>query len=501
MDLATPSLSPVTPINGKGITLNIEPSIANSLTEGQIIKASVQQVINSVVWLKADGHLLQAHTEVPLQPGQQVLLKVTGANSERVSLQLQPQTSSSLPLQMIEGKGGIETLLNSWGIEADPTNLDIAQALLTQAHSVHPDDIETIRTLWRTFPSAIQTIPADNSAQAKQLEALTFLHVHQLPVNEESVALAQHWLDGLPALTERLTNLQSTLDEALGQLNHFQPNQPVLEQLRNSLLSARNQLENLPVILAKPTAEIATDITKLTVQLGTPPEAELMASMNSNQQTVNNPQETVDASQKFNLPISTAIHNLLSLEKEGNKSGELTRLSHIIRETLSQTSLDDRTTQTLHRLADQLDHFSKDLGATQLSNLTRNPDPTTTSYYFFPIPLTMPDGTHTAQLKVYRQPGKREVDPQNLRLALLLDLPSLGEIAIDLTIFKHHLNGKILSGQPQTRQLVDTSLSELRENLNKLGYHIDGLTSSLLAPETEKVQPIPSFSNGIDVSA
>ncbi|NJN92631.1 MAG: flagellar hook-length control protein FliK [Anaerolineales bacterium] len=501
MDLATPSLSPVTPINGKGITLNVEPSIADSFTEGQIIKASVQQVINSVVWLKTDGHLLQARTEVPLQPGQQVLLKVAGANSERVSLQLQPQTSSSLPLQIAEGKGGIETLLTSWGIEADPTNLNIAQALLTQARSVHPDDIEAIRTLWRTLPSAIQTMPTGSSAQGKQLEALTFLHVHQLPVNEESVALARHWLDGLPALTERMTNLQGTLDDALGQLNRFQPDQPALEQLRNSLLSARNQLANLPITLTKPTAEMATDLTKLTIQLGTPPEAELLTSISNSQQTINNLPEIVDSKQNFDFPIPSTIHNLLSLEEEGGKGGELARLTHVIREALSQTNLDDRATQTLHRLTDQLEQFSKDLGATQLSNLTRNPDPTTTPYYFFPIPLTTPDGTHTAQLKVYRQPGKREVDPQNLRLALLLDLPSLGEIAIDLTIFKHHLNGKFLSGQPQTRQLVDTSLGELRDSLNKLGYHVDGLTSTLLTPETQKPQQTPSLSNGIDVSA
>jgi hypothetical protein len=133
------------------------------------------------------------------------------------------------------------------------------------------------------------------------------------------------------------------------------------------------------------------------------------------------------------------------------------------------------------------------LGAIQLSNLANTTDPIGEQYYLFPIPLATSNGPHTAHLKIYRRPGQNSVDPENLRLALLLDLPELGEIAIDLAVFERHLSGKILSGQQQTHQLVAVELDELREGLKGLGYQVDSLTCDLLSAEEE-----PGFSANDD---
>ena len=152
---------------------------------------------------------------------------------------------------------------------------------------------------------------------------------------------------------------------------------------------------------------------------------------------------------------------------------------------------DDSTRPILRRIADQLDLVSKDLGAIQLANLSQPQTAPTEQHYLFPIPLSTPAGPHTAQLKVYRRPGESAIDPKNVRLALLLDLPELGQLAISLTVFERHIGGQILSADPQTRQLVDLSLDQLVESLHNLGYTVNNLSSDLLlaepapAPENE----------------
>jgi hypothetical protein len=177
----------------------------------------------------------------------------------------------------------------------------------------------------------------------------------------------------------------------------------------------------------------------------------------------------------------------------------LARLALALDEALKQARLDGPATQALRGLADQLELVSKDLGAVHLSNLANSPSQAVEPYYFFPIPVNTPAGPQTAQLKVYGQPGQRAINPGNVRLALLLDLPSLGEIAVELTILQRHLSGRILSGRVETHRLVETELPQLRESLSQLGYRIEILSGDLLDKPVSSVQPAKL--TAIDVSA
>lgn len=506
MNLVTPGLTP-NPINipATAGSVYIQPSTGTSFTftAGQVIEATVQQIINSVVWLKVDGQVLQARTETPLQLGQQVQLKVAEVGPSKVNLQLQALTSP-LATSVQEGtgivRGGIETLLASWGLPTDQINLDIAQALLTHTQTLQPEDVQDIRAQWQTLSLPLQSGSPNIETAHQQLEALTFLHTHQLPVSHEALTLTQNWLNGLPHLTEQLTELQMHLDNALGQLHQVEGSHPALEQLQDTLLAARTTLANWSISPEHSSEQISRNLNQFISQMSTPAEAELASVLT----------HTVSSS-TLPLPLETPEGKLLLTIKAGDETTTLTNPLHRLASNLaeilaSQTDLDQPTLAVLHRLADRLDQFSTDLGGLHLANLNTPHNQQVEPYYFFPIPILTPNGHSTAQLKVYQQPGQREIDPKNMRLALLLDLPSLGEIAIDLTIFERHLSGRILSGRDETHHLVETEVGELQHSLSNLGYQIDALSCDLLKhPQfnvqhpTSNVQPL-TF-NGINLSA
>jgi hypothetical protein len=179
-----------------------------------------------------------------------------------------------------------------------------------------------------------------------------------------------------------------------------------------------------------------------------------------------------------------------SLSK-GDLTNPLHRLASVTVEALADKNLGEttlqgtRTAEILRHLVDRLESISKDLGAIQLSNLATSPTPAFEECYLFPIPLATAGGATTAHLKVFRRPGQQAVDPDNVRLALLLDLPELGEIAINFNVFEKRLSGQILSERERTHQRVKSGLNELHHRLNDLGYWIDSLTCNMFSDQEE----------------
>jgi hypothetical protein len=429
--------------------------------------------------------MLQARTQVPLQPEQQVMLKVVEANPLRIHLQVQnpvPQNTSF----------DFKALLTSWGLEADEVNLTIAQALLAHAHTVNPDDVKAIRATWQSLLAFAPSLTTNEGNETAQLEALTFLHVSKLPINGETLVLARRWLNGLSPLIGRLAELQQSLDDVLWQLYRFEAGKPGRDELHDILLSVRTEIAHWPISPDQPLEKVMADLTSLIRQLSTPPEAKVAALP-----LLNSPSFLASEAAPSLKEGALAAHPAQS--GKNVESDPLQSLTSAVAKALSQGNFDRVTTQALHRLADQLDLLANDLGASHLANLAHTLNPATEPYYSFPLLLATPAGPRQAQLKVYPQPGQHTIDPQNLRLAILLDLPALGEIAVDLTIFERHLNGKILSRQPQTHQLVEGELDQLHDGLSNLGYRVDGLISGLLTVSASKNQP--STFNGIDVSA
>lgn len=537
-----------------------EPGLIE-LAEGHLIKATVQRVADEMALLNFGGKSIMVRTDVPLEPQQRVLLQVTTANANNISFQIvnqaSPSTTDGQPASLTLPPGNLQSLLLTWGLEPDPINQNIAKSIFAQSHTLTPESIQTVRTMWQTLPT-YASLPSDNGGQVGNLDALVYLHTNKLPINSESLLLAKHWLNNALPIAHRLTNLQQTLQTVQTRLQSLiqqttsntaqstetsiplQPQNgqaaaaPIPQPLTN-LLSTVNatlsQMTNWSISADTPTGEIAARLANLITNLGTPPESHL--ANQANPQAALPPTELANGGEQRGLsPATPAVAQQAtkaapqtqptngasapqpaaanpapqpaepfqmpaSAHSQPGPASEqlnpLPRLAAAIHQALDNPNLDQPTAHALRQLSTQLEAVVKDLGAIQLSNLTHPAQPLNEPYYMFPVPLQTPQGPQTAQLRVYRRYGHSSVDPDNLRLALLLDLPELGEIAVNLTVFEQHLSGKIFSGKETTHQRVENSLDELYHNLKNLGYHIDSLRADRLSDvekrEFDRSQP------------
>jgi len=467
------------------------------LAKGQLVQATVQRVTDEQVLLNLGGLVVAARSQVPLQPQQRVLLEVVEADQAQVSLRLISRADGTItapgavPTPIKAQPEGLQALLLSWGLEGDEIDLAIARSLLAYGQSVSPEDVLTVRGQWQTLPSH----------QLGDLAALSYLHVNRLPVSRESVTLAQHWLNGGPALAERLTNLQQALDQVLARLPATPDNNPALAGLRDVLQRLSAQLAGWRLSGDVPTPELAARLAGLLRELGTPPEAELARrlatllpsnaltgldaspaeSVGTEQPASGTPSNHVQAEASHELAAAHPQRALMTGEAEHNRL--LRQVDRALSEALADPKLDASLAQPLQRLHEQLAWLAKDLAATQLANLSATANPSTPDCYLFAIPMETDQGARTAYLKIYRQPEQRDLDPDNLRVALLLDMPELGEMAINLVLFERRLSGQFLCMRPETQGIVDAQLGELREQLKALGLRVDRLSSEVLTAQ------------------
>jgi hypothetical protein len=479
------------------------------LAEGALLKATVQRVTDEMVLLNINGRLLSARTEIPLQARQEVLLEVTKASPLQVALRPLPQTApgGGSPAPALHN---LPTLLTGWGVNPDDANLTIARTLFQQTHTLNPADIQTVRSLWHS----------QGNNQPANLPALVYLHTQQLPVNTESLAMARHWLNtplaNGAAIAQNLAGLQQSMNQALAHLQNAAGQNPATAHLAAAMETALTQMAGWSVSADTPAAEIMARLSALIPRLGTPPEADLHALMARPQPNAPAPAGADSGQPARPALVITADGTVLNLAAPAKApqarpvlphaalpdSGPadlnpLHRLAGVVKEALAQAGPDDApapTMQALREVAGRLDTLTKDLAAVQLSNLAQTPHPAAEPYYLFPIPLHTANGPRTAHLKVFHRDGQREVDPDNVRLALLLDLPELGEVAINISVLEKRLSGQILSGREHTHQRVAEELAELRHNLGNLGYWVDSLTADRLTaqPQPAKTAPAPA---------
>ncbi|HRV92062.1 MAG TPA: hypothetical protein P5526_07860 [Anaerolineae bacterium] len=457
------------------------------LTKGSLIEATVQRVADSLAWLNVEGKIFVARLEIPLQAKQQITLEVADVTSSQIKLRLaedttglQSQTTSPIVTH------NLETQLMSWGLEADDINLSITKTLLTHNQTINPTDIETVRALWRGLSSSISLSATEGA------ETIAHLFARQLPINKEAVSLAHAYLNRVPNISPQFTELRSTLSQAYNQIKQL--SHPSLSQLSHLLETTLNQAASWMISADAPPAENAARLANLVATMGTAPESELAnhllqiknPSSSGGSEGGTSPTVIIESSAMVDSPSLTILTSGRT-PAAPPVTNPLYQLATAITKTLDAVNdgsldIDQAETQTLHRLVRQLDSVSNTLGAMQLSNLGHTPNLAAEPYYLFPIPLATPDGSHTAHLKIYRQPGHNTIDPDNLRLALLLDLPELGQMAINLSIHQseRYLNGQILSGREQTHHLASTELNQLHDQLAALGYRVGTLTTGLL---------------------
>jgi len=485
------------PVQGAPAALG---SLVVELATGQVIQATVQRVADDHVWLNLGGFILMARSEVPLEEQQRISLKVVEADQGQITLRLVSRSAGPGPAANAGGEGqnpavsasaNLSSLLSAWGLESDAVNMRIAEALLTCGQTVSPEDVLAVRGQWRALPNH----------QMGDIEALAYLRANQLPASRESVELAQHLLNGSPRLAEHLDALREAMNAAVSQLRAVQGQQPALDQLDGTLTLAAARLADWRVGDGQSSPELAERLAGLITGLGTPPEAELARHL---QVLVLGESEAGDASQGRaaargaqgetaqagkGAAAARAILADASDQMLAGRPNLLRQIETALADALANPKLDSATARVLQHVQDQLSVVRQDLSAAQLANVSDVANPAAEPCYVFCIPMQTSQGSRSGYLKVYHAPGHQALDPDNLRLALLLDMPALGEIAVSLTACERHLVGQFLCARPDTRHDVAESMDELSDRLNALGYRVDRLGSELLpAPRRAELQ-------------
>ena len=371
--------------------------------------------------------------------------------------------------------------MTEWGLAVDATNIALARALLAQQGSVNRIEVQTLRSLWNrlsnsTAHSPVQsdatTAPPDRAAA----KALATLYANQLPITPTTMELAHEWVNGPPQLAHSLAELENALTDAIRQLRspgqHSLAAQDLLAELEQAV--QRTALWSVP--LDSSATIVARRLPASLAAAGIPQDTMLSEYTDL--------AGLLQRAERGEGPLASAdVQALLQAvgEAESDNPGRwLQHLASKVHSFLSQLDADSRLTPSLLRLQGQIDRVATDLASIQLINTGHSATMAADVAYMFPLPMTTPDGPSTAYIKVYRRNGHSEIDPQNVRLALIFDLPELGEMTFNLSIVEQRLNGQILTLRDRTHHLVLEQLSELRDNLDQLGYQVEGLTCGRL---------------------
>jgi flagellar hook-length control protein FliK len=453
-------------------------ALNSGLANGQILNAVVKNIVDNFVQLEVYGRILTARSEVPLSPRQQVQLEVINAQSNKIILRLSEFPLSTVPRQQIDLPASIRALLGSWNLEADDTNLEIAKTLLSLQKPLTAQDILAVRGLWCRI----------TDSKLADLDTITFLYANRIPVQKESITIADHLLMYKDALAHRLNETKSVLDQMLTQLQSSLTKQSILNPQFRALETqiARIVDWSIPIELSPP--QISQSLQRFLIDFGRPLEAELathISTLDASEESLelrlhsNDLSGAVSSTDTF-LPVAevtssrekkalaTQVNALSALMKVSG--GIPDRLITVISDLLSNLDLDDQIAQLVRNFEDPLQNLALDTSANHLSNLVTTSEVNSSPFYCFPLPLLLPEGAGTGYLTIHKNIGEEKINPDNMRLALLLDLPELGEITVKLQIVKKHITGQITSSREKTYELIETQISDLHDALKKQGY-------------------------------
>jgi hypothetical protein len=138
----------------------------------------------------------------------------------------------------------------------------------------------------------------------------------------------------------------------------------------------------------------------------------------------------------------------------------------------------------------------------QLLNLPARDDPN--AHLFLQLPLLFGQERTTADLRAFyaERDGRRQIDPENVRVVLRLDLTHLGRVGVDLRVANRIVDCRIdVDGEAQ-RALFSEAGEDLKAGLERCGYAVRKVACEVRPPAPEEGAPEERRSKiGLDVRA
>lgn len=487
--------------------------------QGRVLAVQGSQIVIALL-----GERITAESRLSLQIGQLLDLVVREVRPDRVTLQIAQETEGTMPILQPLTDQGLRDLLVAQHVQADPTNLLIARALIRNA-------LPITSTIVLTARHALLFIDAPPAAD---VDAAIFLMAKDLPVTPQSLDLAKDALLQPDSLGARVQTLATQLVELLSQPTP-EGATPVLP--RPLLALAQRVLQDLPLVLPDQARgqALAALIRQVLDQIGTPTEARLARLLEEPRTVSSCPNQPAgparaqpsaagaaravliespprasegqpDIAQGEGHQALPVLPRLQSQEMAHDFRQQLVLLKDTLALVASEFPRDHSGAPPLHQLQTTIREVISMVEREQLANAGLPPPTQAQGYYLFHLPIATvgQDATDTAEVRIYYQQRDRtkQVDPENAHLAFLLTMSRLGPVAVHVDLYQKHLRCRIECVRQDATDLFQQSSHELKERLKDIGYVVDAIHSATArSPEMRSEPPATSNLFTIDVQA
>ncbi|MHB8620600.1 MAG: flagellar hook-length control protein FliK [Chloroflexota bacterium] len=117
----------------------------------------------------------------------------------------------------------------------------------------------------------------------------------------------------------------------------------------------------------------------------------------------------------------------------------------------------------------------------QLQNSLSLSRPVDPGFVSFPLPLLAQRGPAQAELRVYyrEEGGARSIDPEDVRVALQLELSNLKKVNVTLHLFRRQIVCQVQAESRPAEQALKAAAPDLERALRGLGYGVEPIRCSL----------------------
>lgn len=470
------------PVDRLGSLIRLKP---DQLLHGRVVAVDGSQIVISLL-----GEQIAAESALSLMVGQSVTLVVREVRSDRIVLQVAPETGAEESIHHPITDQDLSDLLTATHLLPDSTNLQIARALLRNSLPITS----------ATVSAAGDALSFLHTPTAEDVDATIQLLAQELPVTPQSLELAKSALLQPNNLGARVQAFAAQLVDLLLQTAETERGEAAMMLPRHVQALAHQLLRELPLLIPDQAhGEALTALVRRVLdQIATPTEHRIAQLLEEGERERFAPEDP-----------RQALHTLIR-QYPPEATRDFRRQLASMNDALTGVSAELPTHHPIAPLLRELEVTIREMismvEAEQLSNAGLPPPTQPQGYYVFNLPIvtTGQDAADTAEVRIYyqRRDHTKRIDPDNAHLAFLLEMSHLGPIDVHVDLYQKRLRCRIECANHEAIDLFRQSSSELQERLQDSGYTVDSVHTVMAVRSRERSgrEPIPPLSK-IDIRA
>ena len=442
------------------------------LFPGRLVNVRVESIKpDGTVILKLGSNILEAYTNVTLQPDQEVTLEVQGQVEGKWYLKVLNPTAQANSSQ------DIGDLLESMGLPKSESMKTIAVRLLEFGLPVSRQNIVEVQ----------RSLGILGGMQEDNLRLAIFSQRAGLTQSTEALQLLKAFLGQSGKIEPQLTVLLNLLETGLEAAGTKSSHDLTLlsNVVRSSFLSQQ--------VTPSASGQIVNGLTMTEMSTG------------GISGSVSEPAEILD----IKIMVNTLKQILaIMLPREGNhievisqylrdwptNSTLLADFLEIVDQAILKSEASSRQWPesfrlTIHKLIQSItsELYGQQVLHTVDKSLIDRPN-----YYYFAWPLPFIEENAKGELRIYKREGKqKKLNIDNLRVVFCLETPHLGKNLFDLHFYHRELRFRVQVQQEEIGQMIVKYWPELAERLQLLGFRTHLQECRVGKPTSLRPEPEP----------